>query len=311
MRRTIRIGKGKGLGRGYKNIIPRHDKRVHEDSGYGRKQPQLKAGMTVISRFTKAQGQVTSENPFTVKYRHKDKLYNRYTAPYLWKKAQLKDTDKDGVPDVVDCDPLDPAKDRDTPISEISESGDILPAGSPTPAKASTTSKILGGIAAGARKAGAYAAKAGRYAAQAGKEYLAERAEREKIRREQELEDIKHPVAVKHKAAVERVRELEHLSESSDDPEKQDEYEEQLGEAREKLEDTEAELENINLAQFTDGELRQLAIRHREGGDDLFSMGGNKYEDELVGRVKYRKQLDAKIREAEKAPLEKEGGLFD
>lgn len=44
MKRTIRIGKGKGLGKGYKNIIPGHDKRVHTESGCGQKQPQLKLG---------------------------------------------------------------------------------------------------------------------------------------------------------------------------------------------------------------------------------------------------------------------------
>jgi hypothetical protein len=40
MRRTIRIGLGRGKGMGYKNILPGHDKRVHRESGEGRKQPQ-------------------------------------------------------------------------------------------------------------------------------------------------------------------------------------------------------------------------------------------------------------------------------
>lgn len=35
-----RIGLGKGKGKGYKNIIPIRDKRVHIDSGRGIKQPQ-------------------------------------------------------------------------------------------------------------------------------------------------------------------------------------------------------------------------------------------------------------------------------
>lgn len=38
--KTIRTGKGKGLGSGYKNIMMAHDKRVHRDAGLGRKQPQ-------------------------------------------------------------------------------------------------------------------------------------------------------------------------------------------------------------------------------------------------------------------------------
>jgi hypothetical protein len=35
-----RKGMGKGQGKGYKNIIPVRDKKVHTDSGHGRKQPQ-------------------------------------------------------------------------------------------------------------------------------------------------------------------------------------------------------------------------------------------------------------------------------
>jgi hypothetical protein len=40
MKRTIRTGLGKGRGKGYKNILPGHDKRVHRESGWGMKQPQ-------------------------------------------------------------------------------------------------------------------------------------------------------------------------------------------------------------------------------------------------------------------------------
>ncbi len=36
----IRKGLGKGTGKGYKNIIPNHDKRVHTQSRMGIKQPQ-------------------------------------------------------------------------------------------------------------------------------------------------------------------------------------------------------------------------------------------------------------------------------
>ncbi len=39
---AIRKGLGKGTGKGYKNIIPNHDKRVHTQSRMGIKQPQFK-----------------------------------------------------------------------------------------------------------------------------------------------------------------------------------------------------------------------------------------------------------------------------
>jgi hypothetical protein len=304
MKHTIRKGLGKGKGMGYKDILPGHDKRVHTESGHGMKQPQLKSGMMVISRYTKAKGQVVSDKPFTVKFKLGNKVHTRFTSQYLWKKAHLKDKDKDGVPDVIDCNPRDPAKDKDMPVSEIGTGGDILPpTATPTEDKGpSILSRIASGTVSGAKKI--YASGVA-----AGKSYLAQRAERERIRKEQELEDIKNPVAIAHKKAAERVESLMTKSSNTDDQEELEKINEQLDEAQENLASSEDALENINLSTLTDGELRLLAIRHRDEG--LFSTT-NKYETELVERVKYRKQLDAKIREAEKkAPEKEEGGLFD
>ena len=59
-----RKGLGKGRGKGYKNIIPNYDKKVHKDSGKGIKQPQ-RVGISKINK--------TKRNPLPI-YKEKRPL---------------------------------------------------------------------------------------------------------------------------------------------------------------------------------------------------------------------------------------------
>jgi len=77
-----RKGLGRGLGKGYKNIIPK-DPKVHSDSAKGRKQPQK---VNII-----------------------DMSYNDFAKRGIYL-PKMDDTDKDGVVNVKDCRPLNPQK---------------------------------------------------------------------------------------------------------------------------------------------------------------------------------------------------------
>jgi len=127
-----RKGMGKGKGMGYKNIQPR-DPKVHSDSSKGRKQPQRIPKFVVIEydksrtnfsrplfrkdalellKGTKKQHQGTKIKsdilidtdgkgfaPMTLKQKME-----------VTKNSNLKDSDKDGVGDVIDCKPQDATK---------------------------------------------------------------------------------------------------------------------------------------------------------------------------------------------------------
>jgi len=52
--RSIRAGKGRGMGKGYKNLIPK-DPKVHSESAMGRKQPQRIVGVPEPPKYTSEQ----------------------------------------------------------------------------------------------------------------------------------------------------------------------------------------------------------------------------------------------------------------
>ena len=119
-----RKGAGKGKGMGYKNIQPR-DPRVHSDSSKGRKQPQNINLMRVpygkpdtpphLMEFQIGAGQpVGTIKEFEDFFKGKNiKLNVPMTLKEkmeVTRKSNLKDSDKDGVGDVIDCDASDPTK---------------------------------------------------------------------------------------------------------------------------------------------------------------------------------------------------------
>ena len=91
---VTRKGMGKGKGQGYKNIVHK-DKIVHKMSGMGLKQPQI------------------------------NHLANHQWEHKLLNKNKFKDTDGDGKPDIIDCDPLDPNK-QDSKIFHVKKGIEIV-----------------------------------------------------------------------------------------------------------------------------------------------------------------------------------------
>jgi hypothetical protein len=250
---------------GYKNLVPQ-DRPVHRDSGRGIKQPQLKTGMTVISRFTNDKGQVVSTNPFTVKYRHGREVHNRFSNPKFWQKTELKDSDRDGVPNVIDCDPNDPMKQDEKP---------------------SKFRETLG-------KVGRFAVDEVKLGYKKGKQYLDEQKKAREKKRMQELRIIKNPEVM----AVEKQRErIEEIKKEIDDPAsdfgQQSRLIRELENERDQLRQLQEKATKVNLEDLNDKDLETLAIRHTDG-----FLSRNQYESELLRRISYRQKLARKEREA-------------
>lgn len=91
MRHTGRIGLGRGKGSGYRNLRG-NDPRIHGDSAKGIKQPQRLSNLSFPQLKKKG-------------------VFLKYWG----------DADKDGVPNVKDCRPLNPKKQDDPKIEELHE----------------------------------------------------------------------------------------------------------------------------------------------------------------------------------------------
>jgi hypothetical protein len=135
-----RKGLGKGQGNGYKNIIPIRDKKVHSDSARGRKQPQ-----TIINLQRVAYGnpktpiqlreyQMGVGMPVGTIKEYEDLFKNknvRLDIPLnikekieVTKKLKLKDSDKDGVADILDCEPNNINKQDDDNLNDLNQQDD-------------------------------------------------------------------------------------------------------------------------------------------------------------------------------------------
>lgn len=262
----VRKGMGKGRGKGFKNLIPR-DSKTHSNSAKGIKQPQkLSPRVEAMLR----------TNPDL-----KNKSFKQLQNKGVFLKSQ-GDTDKDGVVNIKDCKPLDKSRHQ----NERTETVDIEqfekklePTKKEKAVKAAKQTGILiGKTAVGAVKGGV--------------KILKERAEKKK---REELKALDKPELKKLISQESRVQELRtqlKLEEKTDEIEKLgeelDNEEQQLREAQEKV-------TNIKLDDYSDSELRTLAIRLKD--DDsifsgLFSGSGNKYKDELLRRIKSRADID-------------------
>ena len=84
------------------------------------------------------------------------------------------------------------------------------------------------------------------------------------------------------------------------DSSKEEKLFEELHQEQKQLAQLHEDLTKINLQDFSDNELKILAVRHKPSGfEDLFG-SKNKFTDELVRRVKVRKDIAKEIKEAEK-----------
>jgi hypothetical protein len=98
MKRTIRVGLGKGRGKGYRNILPGHDRRVHTESGHGMKQPQLKvlpnyrAAVQAGNERYKIRERMMAKDPFKADLA--DRTGNKYQKfKVVWQRKSNTDDD--------------------------------------------------------------------------------------------------------------------------------------------------------------------------------------------------------------------------
>jgi len=265
-----RKGMGKGKGKGYKNIMGK-DPLVHSQSARGMKQPQR-----VSPRITTIMKKRPEVKDMDFKQLKKLGVFLRYHA----------DSDKDGVPNIKDCKPLNPKKHKDEAVTEIEFD--------PTVEEEPTTYQKLKG------KTGAVLGKAGRGAVSLGKKGVKSYIESRKQKKIEALREVKHPKIRELEKQQMRVAELQRQAENEPDDEdlfrELDEEEDQLRKIQEEV--TEIKVEDLN-----DAQLKTLAIRHK---DDFSIFGsGNPYKDELLRRIRAKKKLEKEISEAKSKKPEK------
>ena len=305
-----RRGKGRGQGKGYKNIMGK-DPSVHSQSAKGMKQPQrvtiplmrvpyarkdtplekreyqMGVGQPVgtIKEFEDffKDSNVKLEVPLTVKEKMK-----------LTKKLKMKDTDKDGVADMLDCQPLNKKKHIDEQVTEIEFD--------PSVEKEQTRFQKFKG------KAEAFALKTGKGAVGLGKKGLKTLQERQKEKKEKVLEEVDHPKFRELKKQEARVQELERQVEKSIDEEEEAELFRELDTERDQLRKVQEEITEVKIEDLSDAQLTTLAIRHKTSDFAIFG-SGNPYKDEVLRRINARKLLKKEVDEAEKK--KPEGSFFD
>jgi len=142
---------------------------------------------------------------------------------------------------------------------------------------------------------------------QEGKKFLKKRAEEKQEKYIDELRDVDHPAVKKRDKLEAEVAKIEERIAANVGDE--DDNFDKLADAKAKLEEAEDEIKNLDLTTFTDGQLKALAVRETDSGGFFDTGSSNKYESELLRRVRYRKELDKKVRDA--ARENKEEPLFD
>lgn len=272
-----RKGLGKGKGKGYKNIIPKYDERVHSDSGRGRKQP---------NKMSMAQKIAVTKN------------------------LNLKDSDRDGVADSMDCRPNDPKKQDDLPEFEVTyeesepvifqESKELkeikgysneivdLEEAEPEPEEKSRTKKYL----------------------EKGRSFYDSQMEKTRQRKKdkiiRERSNVRHPVINKLNKQEDRVDELKSRISREDDWDKKQKLMDELKIEESELSEIQEKATNIDMQDFSDGQLKTLAIRHK---DDSIFFSSNPYTKELKRRIENKRKIETELRE--KRAEQESGGLFD
>jgi vacuolar-type H+-ATPase subunit I/STV1 len=291
-----RQGADKGHGSGYRNL--RHypkDPAIHAQSAKGLRQAQRLKGIEAAERNLKVTKSIKN-----LKFGQLNK--KGITLSYQG------DKDHDGVPNIKDCRPLNPKKHKDMPVTEVDT---MLEGMGNTEQKPSFLSKVGSGLATAGKAVGKAAVTTGKFAYSEGKKELKRREEERQKKRVEELKSIKHPDVVKLEKQRERVEELE---KEADDPYvdegEQNKLIQELEQEREQLRQLQEKATEIKLEDLNDSDLKQLAIRHKADSgffSDFFGTPSNQYKDELLRRIKVRKELNRDVQTAEKAPLEKKG----
>jgi len=245
---------------------------------------------------------------------------------YITQLKTLKDSDKDGIPDKFDCDSTDPTKQDNgygqkninPPYPESSEARtvevDEFVAGLEDRADGESNMSFGSKLKALGKKVGEGVGKG----VEATKKRIAEEKEKAKVRRlenkKAELKELKRPEAKKLEAQEKRVDELRFQIEAEEDEEEKYRLKEELDSEEYQLNERIEEVTNINLEDYSDNELRRLAIRHKPNDGiftEIFGSGENPYKKELVRRIETTKKLNQDLNKARKGKVEEKGGLFD
>jgi hypothetical protein len=194
---------------------------------------------------------------------------------------------------------------KDMPVKEIDEILSEMPSGTQVEATPSLVAKIGAGIKTGVAKATAITGAALKGTYEGLKEGITEyKQARKEIRAKEiaeELPEIK-PKLKELEAQHNRVETLkQHIAEQDDKGMDTSSEISELEDEMEQLRKKQEEVTNLPIEDLSDRQLRTLAIRHKDTG--LF--GGNEFEDELVRRIGKTKELNMKIKAAQRKPTGK------
>ena len=271
----MRKGKGKGKGKGYHNIVGK-DPFIHGQSAKGIKQPQ---------KFSMTQKKAMTRN------------------------LNLKDTDGDGVADKFDCRPNDPKmQDEDLNIS-YDDTGVIFEESKEINTKGilddtiNVDEPMLDNIPKKKSRLKDLASKGWGF----GKDQYSEYKKSKKDKVIKERESVSHPLNLKHSRQEERVSQLRRRIDDTDDWEEKEDMIEDLENEERQLSEIKEEITNISLLDYSDGQLKTLAIRWDD--DDIFGFSGNPYTRELKRRINNKKKVERELTEQRKEPVD--DGIFD
>ena len=195
---------------------------------------------------------------------------------------------------------------KDMPVKEISDIMAELPEDAKVEAKPSLAQKIGAGIAKAYQK--------GKEGVKFATDYSRIVAsDIRKYQKQKKKEETAKPNLDKLNQQTKRVETIKkQIAEAEDrgDAISSRMYDE-LHEEERQLREREEEMTKINVENFSDSQLKQLAIRHKDSGvfSDLFG-SGNEFEDELVRRIEKTKAINERIRQAQRKPVQRETGLL-
>jgi len=190
---------------------------------------------------------------------------------------------------------------KDMPVKEIDEILAELPPTTQVEATPTIAQQIGAGIASAAATTGEVIK--GTYEGLKGgiEEYKRRQAEKRAREISEAMTEIK-PKLKELQAQHNRVETLkQHIAEQDDKGMDTSSEISELEDEMEQLRRKQEEVTNLPIEDLSDSQLRTLAVRHKDTG--LF--GGNEFEDELVRRIEKTKELNMKIKEAQRKPTGK------
>jgi hypothetical protein len=278
-RKGMMVGSGK---RGYHNIIGK-DPHVHSQSAKGMKQPQ---SVNILI------------TPALKKKSYKDL---KRSGIILSKNG---DADHDGVKNLKDCKPLNAKKQDDMPVTEIEIDPNV------DEDNETAFEKVKGRTEALAQRG----IRAGK---EAYSKYQKEKEEKEKLEATEDVEIAKHPIISQISTTQGKIDALqEKITNLPEDSDLEEELFEKLEAEQEELDEMKEFATKIKLEEYSDRQLKELAVRHNDDNDtDFFgNPKKNKYEEEYIRRLGSRKEVEKIIadqkeelamKELENTPMEK------